>query len=71
MWQALNRQLRVYEILQTAMESLVDEAPLAWKARDPIAIWQDVQSALHRLLDETSAAAQLLPQSVYARPGCT
>ena len=41
----------------------MDEAPLAWKARDPIAIWQDVQSALHRLLDETSAAAQLLPQA--------
>src|SRR5262249_4683334 len=60
-WQALNRQMRVYESLQTAMENLVDEPPLDWKARNPMVIWQDVQSALHCLLDETSTAAQLLP----------
>ena len=59
--QALNRQIKVYEILQTVMESLIDEAPLDWKARNPLDIWLEVQGALWRLLDDTSAAAQLLP----------
>lgn len=61
LWKALNRQIKLYEVLLTAMESLVDDAPIRWQdveeGREE-EIWALVQGGYYRLLDDTGPAAQ-------------
>src|SRR6185436_18309026 len=61
LWKALNRQVKLYEILVTAMESLVDDTPIRWqdveKGREK-EIWALIQGGYYRLLDDSGAAAQ-------------
>jgi patatin-related protein len=48
---ALGRQIELLDVLQSAMERLLDEAPFRWMGRAPAELWMDVQSALALLLD--------------------
>ena len=58
---ALNRQIELLQIVQTAMEKLVDEAPIPWlrhgdEQAEPataraMGIWAMVQAALKKLID--------------------
>jgi patatin-related protein len=64
LWQALNRQIELYEIVQASMESLIDEAPFPWKDRPPEEVWLLVQAALYRLLDPTAEPAGVISQGL-------
>ena len=46
----LNRQVKLYEILQAAIEHLLDEAPFPWDTVPEDELWHMVQQALHLLL---------------------
>lgn len=61
LWKALNRQIKLYEVLLTTMESLVDDAPIRWQDVEKggeTEIWSLIQGAYYRLLDDSGAAAQ-------------
>src|SRR5262245_8462567 len=60
-WQACNRQIKLYEIIQAAMEAFVDEAPFDWKTEKSDKLWERVQGGLALLLDEGAAPAKTLP----------
>jgi patatin-related protein len=64
---AMNRQLKLYEILQWAMEGLIDRG--AFRLDDARAAWADVQAALGRLLDDRSAVAALIPEPFTGAEG--
>ncbi|MBW8877481.1 MAG: patatin-like protein [Acidobacteria bacterium] len=57
LWRALNRQVKLYEILRSAMEALVDEAPIPWQEMEPREIWGLVETIYYRLLSEKAAPA--------------
>jgi hypothetical protein len=61
LWQALNRQIKLCEILLWAMESLVDEADIPWQTIEEGQegrIWAIIQGGFYRLLDDEGPAAQ-------------
>jgi patatin-related protein len=66
----LNRQMKLYEVVLAAMESLLDDVPFDWRKGQGRAafdaLWLQVQNAMARLLADNSAAAHLLPKS-YGR----
>jgi len=69
-WQAFNRQIRLYEVIQAAMEALVDAAPFDWKANtSEIELWGTVQAALMKLLDARTKPAQELPPDYPEQDG--
>lgn len=57
---ALGRQISLLEILQAAMEKLVDDGDFRWKERDPLIVWRLLQSAYQVLLNNNDIEA-LLP----------
>jgi patatin-related protein len=71
-WRAFNRQMKLYEVLQAAMENLVDEAPFDWRAsapEQPEDLWDLVQAALMKLVDAKAEPARRLPQAYTAEHG--
>jgi patatin-related protein len=46
----LNRQVKLYEVLQSAVEHLLDEAPFPWETVPEGELWSTIQKALHLLL---------------------
>jgi len=63
-WRAFNRQIKLYEVIQSAMQALIDEAPFDWKASTAEAeLWGLVQAALMQLLDTRAEPARLLPRA--------
>jgi len=61
LWKALNRHIKLYEIVQAAMESLVDNAPIPWEnlsKEDEARIWPQVEAGYYHLLDAKGLAAQ-------------
>ena len=61
-WQAFNRQLKLYEILQASIEGLIDHAPIPWSGRPAGQVWGMAEAALKCLLDSGSAAARAIPR---------
>ncbi|HTP97328.1 MAG TPA: patatin-like protein [Burkholderiales bacterium] len=55
----IGRQIRLLEIVQAAMEDLVDKRSFPWHTETPQAIWQSVQAAYQRLLDNAGPAGPL------------
>lgn len=47
---ALGRQIKLLEIVQAAMERLVDEAAIPWQDRDPGEVWRNLEEAYRYLL---------------------
>ncbi len=68
LWRALNRQIKLLEIIKSAMEELVDRSPIAWQGKDPGEIWSLVQTAMQHLLYAGKDGPALLPAG-YA-PTC-
>ncbi|HEV7503676.1 MAG TPA: patatin-like protein [Thermoanaerobaculia bacterium] len=61
LWQALNRHIKLYEIVLAAMESLVDDAPIPWENLPPEQehqIWPLVEAGYYRLLDANGPVAK-------------
>jgi predicted acylesterase/phospholipase RssA len=50
LWPVLNRQIELYEILRSAMESLIDEADIPWKEQGAGDVWTKVYTALCALV---------------------
>jgi patatin-related protein len=70
LWQVLNRHIKLYEVLLSNMESLVDDAPIRWerveKGREK-EIWLLIQAGYRRLLDDNGPAAQRIrPEDLEA-----
>jgi patatin-related protein len=59
--QVLNRQVRLYQIVLSAMERMVDEARIEWKTMETGSIWRLVENILRELLDEESEPGHILP----------
>jgi len=70
LWRALNRQIKLLEIVKSAMEELVDRVPISWQGTDPEEIWSMVQAAMQCLLSAEEDAAGLLPEG-YTRSCCS
>jgi predicted acylesterase/phospholipase RssA len=71
-WRAFNRQMKLYEVLQAAMENLIDEAPFDWRAsspEQPEELWDLVQAALMKLVDANAEPARRLPQAYTVEYG--
>lgn len=70
LWRALNRHIKLYEVLLSAMESLVDNAPIHWERVDKgkeKEIWLLIQAGYRRLLDDNGPAAQRIrPEDLEA-----
>jgi patatin-related protein len=64
---AMNRQIKLYEILQWAMEGLIDSG--VFRLDDARAAWVQVQSALGHLVDEGSAVGALIPEHFTGEDG--
>ncbi len=61
----LNRHIRVYEILRSSMEGIIDDADFRWqdKSNEAGAIWTMVRDLLYTLIDvEGKPAATILAQ---------
>lgn len=68
----LNRQVKLYEVLQAAVERLLDEVPFPWETVPEDELWRMVQKALQALLQaphfdredpRTGARLPLLPDA--------
>ncbi len=60
LWRHLNRQIKLYEVLRSAMEGLVDEAPIPWQEKETQDLWGFVGTIYYRLLDEEAAPARCI-----------
>jgi predicted acylesterase/phospholipase RssA len=71
LWRALNRLFKLYEIIRSAMERLVDEAQIPWETTGKMAdVWDTVRAALLRLLDDSEGEERLVREDrVEARFG--
>ncbi|MEA5113925.1 MAG: patatin-like protein [Geobacteraceae bacterium] len=67
LWRALNRQVKLLEIIKSAMEELVDKAPITWQGKDPGKIWSLVQAAMQHLMSAGEDSPALLP-AAYVPP---
>ncbi len=50
LWRVLNRQVRLYEIVKSAMEGVIDRLDLDWQEGTPARIWMALETALEHLL---------------------
>ncbi len=50
LWRMLNRQIKFYEVVRSAMERTLDEINVDWKTQTPEQIWVTVEAALGHLL---------------------
>ena len=57
---ALNAFIDLYDIIQSAMERLIDEAPIPWQEKEAREDWHSVSAALQRLLPNDDAAGETL-----------
>lgn len=68
--QVIGRQIKLVEIIQNAMERLLENAPFPWKtlsSENTGQIWQDVSAALLHLLNQNDPAGAILPDAyLYA-----
>ena len=60
LWQVLNQQTSLYEVLRSAMEGLIDNAPIPWKTIEIGRVWRSVRDAFSNLLDDTAAPAKCI-----------
>ncbi|HKP71761.1 MAG TPA: DUF3376 domain-containing protein, partial [Pyrinomonadaceae bacterium] len=68
LWKAVNKQIELFDIIRSAMERLVDKAPLLWAGRSALEIWEDAKSAFYRLLDaDATTPPTALLQGCYDR----
>jgi hypothetical protein len=58
LWQVLNQQTALYEVLRSAMEELIDNAPIPWKTLEIDQVWSSVRNAYSNLLDDDGAPAK-------------
>ena len=60
LWQVLNQQTALYEVLRSAMEELIDNAPIPWKTLEIDQVWSSVRNAYSNLLDDDGAPAKCI-----------
>ena len=58
LWQVLNQQTSLYEVLRSAMEGLINNAPIPWKTIEIDQVWSSVRDAYSDLLDDDGAPAK-------------
>jgi patatin-related protein len=61
LWRALNRQVKLYEVLVSAVEGLLDRAPFPWKNLPPGDVWRIVHDALYRMLAADAEVEAVIP----------
>ena len=59
---SIGRQIKLLEIVQWAMERLVDEGPFQWRNRTAKQIWMEVYKAFQHLLNVAGEEGNILPQ---------
>lgn len=68
LWRALNRQIKLLEIVKAAMEEMIDRSPIPWQGREAPAVWADVAAAFRTMLDTAGEQDAILPEG-YGRGG--
>ncbi len=69
LWRVLNRQLRLYEVIESAMHGLIDRLDMNWQGSTAARLWETLADALEHLLATDAAhpfqqdAATRLPDS--------
>lgn len=71
LWRALNRQIKLLEIVKAAMEEMIDQAPVPWQGKEATAVWADVEAAFRTLLDTAGGPAAILPAGYSQGSSCT
>ena len=65
-WIALNRQIELYQVIQSVMEDLIDETKIDWHTLDVAEIWAIVQAALAQLLEASGEPTGVISQEYAA-----
>ncbi|MBI4474825.1 MAG: patatin-like protein [Acidobacteria bacterium] len=59
LWHVLNRHIKLYEIIASAMERIMDESDYEWPGKTAEEVWSSIRGSLEALLGDSELIPQL------------